>query len=678
LLPCTNCGNNLEIFKGTIIQCFTCGHKNSHYESFEAFSLYVQEILGYSKAIEDIEKNIDEKELYRRLELVDLEYNKYLKEISSLDTFVISRLYNNNTKNLLTNAIKLSKNLGMLKILIEIYIIPHIKGKVLEDRYKEYCLICQIYHLAILGLRHTIESKDNFKVEFASEFYEKAKSNFENAIQICNKINNEYPDLNLEKERIVFQICFEFCSILKDILLLNPTIYSDQLELLIKRCDEIESFKLRYLKSEMNKIYEYSNSIPMLIEELRTQKPLMQIDAEQEHILYHSEEILEKLSTSKLWMRDLEENYLIFQNEILKIHCGVFLDYLKLYRDEFYKKIKDAREKFDKLIEKLVQTTLIEYTIIVSEYFDELERGFQFLDSQPLDIVNRSRLVKEDLVLLDSDVKSFIFSILDQVFNEEIKKKEIPTLISSISDKHSSFDKMIYQYMKKIIDNFISERDERRFTIEEQRSIFNSKLRPLIDNLISISFTLTSDQIPYPMFIEILMSNTQLELEREYKIYFLVENPSQIEIKDISVTFFVPQSFRISIRRYKIKKLKPSQKIRLETNIIPEKIGVYYFMAMLQYEYSYEMFWMPSIKQKIHVVEKIDSLFSSELKSELNEEELLDYIYKKYGKIEQIDSENIKIESLQENLKQISSLDILKKEAFSEKKKNDKNLLPEI
>ncbi|MHA1338681.1 MAG: hypothetical protein ACTSRZ_01485 [Promethearchaeota archaeon] len=672
MLPCSNCGNDLEIFKGTTIQCFTCGQKNSHYESYEVFSAYVQDVFGYPKAIETAEKEVNTQELYRRIEIVDSLYNKYLQQISSLDTFVVSKLYPHSTKSLLGKSISISKNLGMLKILIELYILPHIKGESNERRYKEYCAICEIYHLAILGLRHTIEGKDNFKIEISAEFYERAKWNFNDALKAAERISDSELSLNLEKEILVFDICYQFCSILKDILTINPTIYSDQLEILIEKCDVIPSSKLRVIKSEIKKIYDYSNALPKILEEVRTQKPLKRIDPNREHILYHSEEVIEQLSNAKLWIKDIEENYSTTQNEILKLHGGVFLDYLKVFRNEFQKRVKDAKSNYDKLIDKIIQTILQDYALSASDFLDELERGFQFLDTSPEDIINRARLVKEDLLSLDSEIKQFIFAILDFCFNEDLKKKAIPSMITSISERHSSYDKILYQYLKKIIDKFILERDEKRYTIDEQRDLFNKNVRPLIDNLIQTSFTLTSDQIPYPMFIEIVMMTTTLEIEKKYKVYFIVENPSQIEIKDIYVTFFVPNCFIISPARYKIKRLKPSQRLRLETTIIPEKVGVYYFMAMLQYEYSYEMFWMPTIKQKVQVVE------SSDTETKYDEDEFLNYIYKKYGKIEQEDSENIVETPYIDNTEEITSSKIGKEELSNSKKKFDDDLLPEI
>jgi hypothetical protein len=68
-------------------------------------------------------------------------------------------------------------------------------------------------------------------------------------------------------------------------------------------------------------------------------------------------------------------------------------------------------------------------------------------------------------------------------------------------------------------------------------------------------------------------------------------------------------------------------------------------MAMLQYEFSKEMFWMPSVKLKLKVVDTKD------LSITLNEDEFLNEIYKKYGQIsnkeqnESIEVDNRTVES---------------------------------
>jgi hypothetical protein len=108
-----------------------------------------------------------------------------------------------------------------------------------------------------------------------------------------------------------------------------------------------------------------------------------------------------------------------------------------------------------------------------------------------------------------------------------------------------------------LIDKFIEERDEKGYTIEEQRDKFNLEFRPLLDNLIRESFTITEDQIPYPIFIELVMLTTQLEVDKEYKVFFIIENPAKLSIDDVNVSFFVPNTFKIRTRQYKIGKMKP-------------------------------------------------------------------------------------------------------------------------
>lgn len=636
MLPCTNCGNILDITKGTIVQCFACGIKNSHFESYDLLSAFVLEVFGYNKAIESIESEISENTINTRVKAIDEKYSNILHEIEHIESFVYSKISSIDTKPLLPVVIELTKKISMLKLLIELYLLPHIKGKGSENKYIEYAATCQIYHLAMLGLRNSIEGKDNFKPENSVEFYEKARWNFTNAFSIAEKHISQ--GFNFRNEMSLFQICSEYCNILKDIVNTNPSYYSEQFEQLIGKLDEIPLAKARILRLEMQKILNFANALPKIMEEIRLMSPIKSIEPNKERILFHTEEIIEEIANVKIWIQDIEERYKTLQTTIIQLHCGQLIVYLRDFRNEFQNRMKSCIEAHNNLIEKITQTALLDFTLSISDILEEMESGFTLLQITPVDIIEKTRYLKKDIISLDSDLKQFLFDILDYGIPESLKKNHISEIVSSISDKHSAYDRLIYQYIKKMLDKFIEERDEKGYTIEEQRDKFNIEYRPLLDNLVRESFTITEDQVPYPIFIELVMLTTQLEVDKEYKVFFIIENPSKIPIEDVNVSFFVPNTFKIRTRQYKIGKMKAGDKINVETRIVPDQAGLFYFMAMLQYEYSKEMFWMPSIKLKLKVVDTKD------LTIPLNEDEFLNEIYKKYGQIsnkEQIDSNEV-------------------------------------
>lgn len=643
MLPCTNCGNILDITKGTIVQCFACGTKNSHFESYDLLSAFVLEVFGYNKAIETIEPEISENTINTRVKTIDEKYSSILQEIEKNETFVYSKISIIDTKQLLPIVIDLSKKISMLKLLIELYILPHIKGKVSENKYLEYSATCEIYHLAVLGLRNSIEGKDNFKPENSTDCYEKARWNFINAYKSAEKFINQ--GFNFRNEMLLFQICSEYCTILKEVINANPSYYSEQFEQLLGKLDELTIAKARNLRLEIQKILNLANSLPKIMEEIRLMNPIKSIEPNRERILFHTEEIIEDVINVKIWIQDIEERYKNLQSTIIQLHCGQFIAYLRDFRNEFQNRMKTCIETHNNLIEKISQTALLDYTLSISDILEEMESGFTLLQITPVDIIEKTRYLKKDIISLDSDLKQFLFEILDYGIPESLRKNHISEIVSSISDKHSAYDRLIYQYVKKLIDKFIEERDEKGYTIEEQRDKFNLEFRPLLDNLIRESFTITEDQIPYPIFIELVMLTTQLEVDKEYKVFFIIENPAKLSIDDVNVSFFVPNTFKIRTRQYKIGKMKPGDKLNVETRIVPDQAGFFYFMAMLQYEFSKEMFWMPSVKLKLKVVDTKD------LSITLNEDEFLNEIYKKYGQIsnkeqnESIEVDNRTVES---------------------------------
>ncbi|MCP4761720.1 MAG: hypothetical protein GY870_08060, partial [archaeon] len=105
--------------------------------------------------------------------------------------------------------------------------------------------------------------------------------------------------------------------------------------------------------------------------------------------------------------------------------------------------------------------------------------------------------------------------------------------------------------------------------------------------------------------------------------------------------------------------------INVETRIIPEKAGLFHFMAMLEYEFSKELFWMPSLKFKLKVLD------SEDLSINLDEDKMIDEIYKKYGKVANEDQLS------EENMNKSEGKNHIDTEYINQQRK-DSDLLPDL
>lgn len=669
MYPCTNCGNALDIIKGTVVQCFACGVRNSHFESFNLMSEFVQDVFGYPKAIEKLESEIEQSLLSDRMEKIDAYFSNLLLKVNDFRTFFVSKTYSDDLKPLQEESAEVSKQIGMLSITIDMYLLPHLEADAVKSKYQHYNTICKIYNKALLGLRHAIKAKSTYIVEDAAKLYQKARWNFQKSVEIVEDQAKQGEADQFSAEKAFFDVSAQLSVLLGEILTTNPAYYSEKIEEIIETLDSIDLKQAQNLKHQINEIYELSNELPYIMEEIRLSKPLGYIDTERERILYHSEEVIEQFTNAKIWIKDIQDRYSTMQTEIMKLHCGKMVDYLRDYRKEFQNRLSQTIERYNDDLLKVMQTSLLDYTLSSSDLLDEVEQGFTFIKLTPAEVIDRIRYLKSDLTMLDKELKEFLFELLDLGIPDSLKLENVPNIVSTISDKHSSFDKLILKYIKGIFNEFTEERDERRYTIEEQHDKFNIQIRPLIDNLIDVSFTIKPDQIPYPLFIEIAMLTTQLKVEEEYKIFFIIENPSKVTVSGVDVAFFVPNSFRIKIRQYKIGSIKPDEKLTIETRIIPEQPGIFFFMAMVEYEYSAEMYWMPSIKQKLRVVDEA----TSEL--DLSEDEFMNAIYKKYGRVSNEEQIKDAVDGSEEISSQLGQEDQKKSQNVSP---DDDDLLPDI
>lgn len=172
-----------------------------------------------------------------------------------------------------------------------------------------------------------------------------------------------------------------------------------------------------------------------------------------------------------------------------------------------------------------------------------------------------------------------------------------------------------------MIDDFVELRNNNRMTIEEQRNHFSIKLMPKIEALKKLAFNKKNIELSYPILMELMVLSTKMEINSEQKVFIIIENPNSYPLSNIEASFFVPKNIMITNQLFKLDKIKPYEKKEFSLLIMPTQNGIYYIMAMVQYEdkVSKEQFWLPSVKIKITVGKPP------------TEQDILKELYEKYG-----------------------------------------------
>ena len=320
----------------------------------------------------------------------------------------------------------------------------------------------------------------------------------------------------------------------------------------------------------------------------------------------------------------LENRYKTAQQKYLALHCGQFLPYLDDYRGQFQLEYEDLLHIYNDLLSRYVSITLSDMELELSDAFELIETLMDEESTPADEIIDQFEKQNFEILTLGESVKTFLFDLLKMAIDEDLMHTYSLEIVSGISEKSAVFDKKVLKYIDHLIESFINERNNKRLAIGDQRSLFQLQYEPKIERLVKTSFTLELSSIHFPIFMELLLMTTIMEMERpkhpvDYQVFLLLENPNTVPLENVGITFFVPNSFRIKTRIMEIGKIKPHQKIRTSTNVIPTVEGRFYIMAMVQYEHTKESFWMPTIKQQVTVghPEKHEEVFRD--------------IYKKYG-----------------------------------------------
>ncbi|MFX1479471.1 MAG: hypothetical protein ACFFCI_15170 [Promethearchaeota archaeon] len=605
-LPCKKCGSCLPVVKGSIVQCPYCGARNYYMESFYTYKYYMSDILHLSSMRK--ENIINKKELERRKFLISsyfYEINSRFKEyrhliITKLDTIDFDPL----------KLFFLIRASGNFEIIVEQFLLKYLEDGVVKKKYQDFRDQSYIINKSLLGLYFTYLAKLTTNFEKCSKFYRYAQNNFQNIVDYCNIITLENNGSKLDQKRGIYSILARFTAILRNILDKNPNFFSGNLEELLKEFSKIKVSDVNSynLYTQIENVYKLERNTFLLLEKVRVDDPLSLAEPVDDDLIFECEEKLDKLNRVRNWIEDVSVKYQKYQRNLLKLHSGRLIKYLDSYRSEFINIKNKNAEKFDDLIGIMINKALESYNQETIEALDIVNNLMQKKIYNG-NLIETFKIGHDDLIKMEELVKNFATNLFQKPLLRNLGSEYYKKLISLISGKHTEFDKFITKSINRILKNFEDYRNKEILSIEEQRDKFISEIKPNIQKLIDLSFTLNEEILPYPLFIDIEIPHQKLKVNNPETITLNIENPNSIEIKNIKIYFFMPEAFQNKMSFTSIKKLKANETRKIKARIIPKEKGNFLSVVMIEYQHFNKDFWMPSIKFKL-VVEEVKKVIN--------------------------------------------------------------------
>jgi len=575
-------------------------------ESIYSLKHYLTIILNLTSI--RIQTRLKFKEIERRKYLIELFFRKLNSSFKEYRHLIITKL-----DDIQINPKKifyLIRSAGILELVIEKFLLPYINEDKIKKKYKEFRDFSYIINKTLLSLYYSSLAKNSKFIEKCSKYYKLVEKNYQNVVDYCNITYLENTRSKLYKKKELYVILTEFTRILRDILNKNPKHFSAKLENLMIKLERIneKSIQTYHLYSQVEHIYQLERDTSVLLEKVKIVNPFVSTYSLEGNIIFNTEENLKQLNTVRNWIKNASEKYQNYQRSLLKLHSGKLINYLESYRTEFINYKNKNVEKLNNLLETMITKAFNSYNTESVELLNSLS---DFVQNNILNdkIIERFEIEHKDLIDLDDILKKFIVDLFQKPLLRNLESDYYEKLISIISGKHTEFDKYILKYTNLLFKKFEEQRNRKVLTLEEQKDQFSIELKPNLQKLIDLSFTLNEKVIPYPLFIDIKSPHKILRANVPETINLVIENPNLTDIKDIKIYFFAPKSFYSKLKFTSIKKLKAKERRRIKTKVIPRNNGSYLFMVMAEYQHSNKTFWMPSIKLELEVEEIAKNIY---------------------------------------------------------------------
>ncbi|MFW9825743.1 MAG: hypothetical protein ACFFE4_22565 [Candidatus Thorarchaeota archaeon] len=599
-LPCKKCGSCLPGVKGSIVKCPYCGGKNFYMESYYTLKYYASDILKLSSIRN--EKKLKFKEIERRKYLIRSYFNKINSSFNEYRHFIITKLDKIDVD--LLKLFYLIRASGNFEIIIERFLLPYLKEEETKTYFALYRDEAYVINKSLLAFYYTYLAKISNHSEKCYRFYQYAEKNLQNIVDYYNITELDNKELLTPSKGEIYSILVEFTALLRNILNRNPKLFSEKLEGLLRKIDKIEpkSIKIYNLSMQIELIYQLERDTYILLENIRSDDPFLLSGPLSEEKLLTSEENLDNLNRVRNWINNITHKYQKYQNSLLKLHSGRIIKYLEPIRTEFINYKNKSAEKFDDMLGKMINKALESYN---SETVEAIETISNLMQKNIYNgsLIEKFQMSHDDLLKMDEVLKNFTENLFRIPLLRNLESEYYKELISLISGKHSVFDKYILKYIIKLLKDFEDLRSKNDLSLQEQRNKFMSEIKPNLQKLIDLSFTLNEEILPYPLFIDIKMQNHTLKVNNPELLTLIIENPNSTDIKNVMIYFFMPESFQNKLHITGIKKLKANETRKIKTRINPKIKGTFLSMVMIEYQHFNKTFWMPSIKLKLEVIE---------------------------------------------------------------------------
>ncbi|MFX1374519.1 MAG: hypothetical protein ACFFA0_01790 [Promethearchaeota archaeon] len=597
-LPCKKCGSSLSLVKGSIVQCPYCRAENLYMESFYTLKYYLSDILEISSLAK--EKKINNKEIVRRKIAIETYFTNLTSNFKEYRHLIITKL--DSVKIEPIKLFYLIRASGNLELIIDRFLLRYLEGDSSKRQFMELRDKSYIINKSLLGLYYSYLAKTTNRFRKSYIFYQYAEKNYQNVVDYCNIVNLDDCNPDFDKIGQFYSVLVKFTNIIRNILDKNPKLFSKELEDLLHDLESIynSNIQIYNLYEQIEDIVQLERNTCILLKDIRLNDPFSSTESLNEEQLISNDESLDDLNRVRCWIKDISGKYQKYQNSLLKLHSGRIVKYLSSYREEFINYKNKNAERLDEILGIMINKALESYNCETVEAIETLSSLIQknIYNENLIDIF---KMGHDDLIEMDEVLKNFVNNLFEMPLLRNLESEYYKKLKTIITGSHTEYDKYILKYIDRMVRDFEDLRNKKVLTLEEQRSQFISEIKPNLQKLLDLSFTLNEEILPYPLFIDIITPNHKLKLNNPEVLTLIIENPNIIDIKNVKIYFFIPKPFQNKFKSTNIKKLKANERRKIKIRINPKEKGIFPSMVMIEYQHINKTFWMPSIKFKLEV-----------------------------------------------------------------------------